>query len=138
MTVTRFTQQKNIVAQLLVGPEGQQKDFGVFTGVSGFALEGEKVQHGEGPVAAGVRSRADGELTRPYSELDSLHEKDLEDRYGQQATIIISKGGDDGLPLGRLRTFTGVVGGVSGPEGDATASERGMLTVTTFNNVLAS
>lgn len=135
---TRYAQQRTITAQILLGPAGAQKDYGIWDKTGGRGLTGEKVQHGEGPVGAGVRSRDDGTYSRAYSDADAAIEKELEDRYGQPVTVIESMKGDDGLPLGNPRTYTGVMGGVARPEGDVTASERGEIEITVFLNVTAS
>lgn len=131
---TRYAQQRTIKAQINVAG----KDYGLWDKTSGRGLTGEKVQYGEGPVGAGVRSRDDGTYSRAYSDADAAIEKELEDRYGFPVTVVESIAGDDGLPLGNPRTYTGVLGGVTRPEGDTTASERGELEITVFLNVDAS
>jgi hypothetical protein len=134
MPSTRYAQQRTITAQITIGG----KNYGQWDKTAGRGLTSEKVQHGEGPVGAGVRSRDDGTYSRAYGDQDAAIEKELEDKIGQPVTVVESMKGDDGLPLGGPRTYTGVLGTVNRPEGDTTASERGELEIVCFLNVNAS
>ncbi len=138
---TRYVQQNKIRFQLLVHASdwnGGTRDFGVFDKGEGLALDAEDVKYGEFDVAVGVASRGDCTLRHRFSELSVEEEAWLEAHQGYPVTIVKSYAADDGLPVGTPRTFTGVVKGVMGPDGDVTASERSELGVVCIMNVPAS
>jgi hypothetical protein len=138
---TRYVQQNKIRYQLIVAAAdwpGGSRDFGVFDKGEGLELDGEDVKYGEFDVAVGVGSRGDCTLRRRYSETSPEEEAWLESHQGHPVTIVKSYAADDGLPVGRPRTFTGAIKGVTGPDGDVTASERSELAVVCIMNVPAS
>lgn len=138
---TRYNQQKNVVNQLLVHAPyngGPLRDFGYFDKRDGLGLEVEKVSYGENPVAAGVRSRADATLRRPFSDTSAEELRWWDNHTGSDATIIVHYKGDDGLPMGEIGKYTGKVAGSAPPEGDTTASERSELALTVFVDVAAA
>lgn len=138
---TRYAQSRTIDTTLIVNvPYGgrSSRDTGVWPKAEGFGLTGDDVRYAEYPVATGVFSREDATLRRPFDEFSGELKKWLEANRGAAVTIIQSRRGDDGLPLGAPDTYTGRISGVTGPEADITASERAELSVTCVLDVVAS
>jgi len=139
--MTRYVQQKNIITSLIVKAPyngAAQRDLGIFAESEGFGLDVDDVRYGEYPVAAGVASREDATLRRPYSETSPEEEAWLESKRGFPVVIVRAYKGDDNLPVGVPRTYQGVLKGVNPPDGDITASERSKLTVMCLLDVDAS
>jgi hypothetical protein len=138
---TRYAQTRTIDTQLIVHAPYQGKpsrDFGIYDKAEGFSFTSEKVSYGEAPVAAGVASREDVTLRRPFSQFSPEEEAWLEAHQGRDCTVVRSFRGDDKLAMGKPRTYTGVVLGVDSPDSDRTASERAETAVTIALNVSAT
>lgn len=138
---TRYVQQRTITTRLIVQAAfngDPSRDLGTFDKCEGLGLEAEDVKYAEYQVATGVRSREDATLRRPFSETSPEEAAWLEANIGAVVTIVQNYNGDDGLPLGVPRTYTGRIKGVTPPEADATGSERSELTVMCIMDVAAS
>lgn len=140
---TRYAQQRTISTQLIVeehispatGATVPRRDLGFFDKCEGLGLEADDVKYGEYPVSVGPRSREDATLRRPFSEASSEEAQFLETNISAPVTLIQNYKGDDGLPLGIPRTYTGVLKGCQVPDSDATGNERSELAVTCIMNV---
>jgi hypothetical protein len=137
----RFAQQKTVTAQLTVFAPyngADRRDLGTFGKSSGFGSQADDIKYGEYPVATGVRHRDDATLSRPFSDLSAEEEAWLDANLGKAVTIIRSYAGDDGLPIGTPRTYTGRLKHVGPPDGDETSSGRSELTVMCILDSVAS
>lgn len=130
---TRYAQARTVDTRLIVqAPYGgrQTRDTGNWPKAEGGGLEGEDVRYGEFEVATGNFTREDMTLRRPYDENAPELEKWLERNRGAAVTVVRSYRDDSLQPLsGVVKTYTGRIRGVAGPEADVTASERSELTV---------
>jgi hypothetical protein len=137
----RYAQQKTVTAHLPVFAPfngADRRDLGAFGKSSGFGSQTDDIKYGEYPVATGVRSRDDATLTRPFSDLSAEEEAWLDANLGAAVTIVRSYAGDDGLPIGTPRTYTGRLKAVTPPDGDETSSGRSELSVVCVLDVAAS
>lgn len=138
---SRYVQSRTISSRLIVYATfngNPQRDLGIFDKCSGLGFDSDDVKYGEYPVGTGVASREDATLRRPFSELSPEEGAWIEANHGAECAVIQSYAGDDGLPLGQPRTYTGRVKGHTPPEADKTASERSEFVVNCIMNVQAA
>lgn len=144
--MTRYVQQRTISTRLIVeahsiqGAAVARRDLGTFDKCEGLGLEAEDVKYAEYQVATGVRSREDATVRRPFTEAsaEEMAFFDAACSVSAPITIIQNYNGDDGLPLGVPRTYTGAAKGVIPPEADSTGSERAEVGFVCIMNVDAN